>query len=214
MTIARLLFRFFDVEGGSVSVGGLDVRSVTQASLRRLMGVVPQDTVLFNSSLDYNIDMASATALREERDDAAKTCISQCFRESIGGGLGHRRRRARSETERRGKTKSGHRALVREEPSDRAVGRSDLGSGFEDRGGHPGALAALSSDRTSVTIAHISSTISTCDSIIVLNSGRITERGSHAELLATGGRVQGHVGRAGAIVGGRGGQGGTEAEPQ
>ncbi len=54
-TRARLLFRFFDVEGGTVSVGGLDVRSVTQASLRRLMGVVPQDTVLFNSSLDYNI---------------------------------------------------------------------------------------------------------------------------------------------------------------
>ena len=189
-TIARLLFRFFDVEGGTVSVGGLDVRSVTQASLRRLMGVVPQDTVLFNSSLDYNIRYGKRNCSTEERDDAAKHASLSAFVSRLEEGwdtvVGERGLKLSGGEKQRVAIA---RLFVKNPPIvllDEATSALDSRTEADIQG----ALAALSSDRTSVTIAHRLGTISNCDSIVVLNSGRITERGSHAELLALEGEYK------------------------
>ena len=186
-TIARLLFRFFDVEGGAVTVGGLDVRNVTQASLRMLMGVVPQDTVLFNSSLDYNIRYGKRNCSTDERDDAAKHAALFDFVGRLEEGwetvVGERGLKLSGGEKQRVAIA---RLFVKNPP---IVLLDEATSALDSRteANIQGALAALSSDRTCVTIAHRLGTIATCDNIVVLNRGRITEHGSHAALLALDG---------------------------
>ena len=186
-TIARLLFRFFDVEGGAVTVGGLDVRNVTQAPLRMLMGVVPQDTVLFNSSLDYNIRYGKRNCSTDERDDAAKHAALFDFVGRLEEGwetvVGERGLKLSGGEKQRVAIA---RLFVKNPP---IVLLDEATSALDSRteANIQGALAALSSDRTCVTIAHRLGTIATCDNIVVLNRGRITEHGSHAALLALDG---------------------------
>ena len=154
------------------------------------MGVVPQDTVLFNSSLDYNIRYGKRNCSTEERDDAAKHASLSAFVSRLEEGwdtvVGERGLKLSGGEKQRVAIA---RLFVKNPPIvllDEATSALDSRTEADIQG----ALSALSSDRTSVTIAHRLGTISNCDSIIVLNQGRITERGSHSELLAMEGEYK------------------------
>jgi ATP-binding cassette subfamily B protein len=186
-TLSRLLFRFYDVTGGKIEIDGQDIRDVTQASLRRAIGIVPQDTVLFNDSIFYNIAYGRPDATREEVIEAAKAAHIYEFIESLPD-------KFESVVGERGLKLSGGekqrvaiaRTLLKRPPIvvfDEAT--SALDSHTEKA--IQGELRALAENHTSLVIAHRLSTIMDADQIIVMEQGRVVERGTHAELLARGG---------------------------
>ena len=186
-TIARLLFRFYDVTGGAVTVDGHDLRAVKQASLRRAIGVVPQDTVLFNDSIGYNIGYGSDDATREQIVEAAKAAQIHDFVECLPDGYD-------TQVGERGLKLSGGEkqrvAIARtilKNPAililDEATSALDTGTEREIQA----ELKRLGQGRTVLMIAHRLSTVVDADEIIVLGEGRIEERGTHAELLALDG---------------------------
>jgi ATP-binding cassette subfamily B protein len=185
-TLARLLFRFYDVQGGRVLVDGQDVRSVTQKSLRSAIGIVPQDTVLFNDSIEYNIAYGRPGASREEVIAAARSAHIHEFIERLPDGY------ATLVGERGLKLSGGEKqrvAIARTLLKNPAIlifdeATSALDSRTERVIQHE--LEAISTARTTLVIAHRLSTIVHADQIIVLDHGRIVERGTHAELLALG----------------------------
>ena len=183
-TLARLLFRFYDVQGGSVRVNGHDIRKLTQASLRAAIGIVPQDTVLFNDSIFYNIQYGRPDAPREEVIAAAKAAHIHTFIESLPDKYDTR-------VGERGLKLSGGekqrvaiaRTLLKNPPIlifDEAT--SALDSKTEKAIQAELELAAIG--RTTLVIAHRLSTVMNADEILVLDQGRIVERGSHQDLLA------------------------------
>lgn len=187
-TLARLLFRFFDVENGRITIDGQDIRSVTQDSLRAAMGVVPQDTVLFNDTLYSNLAYGRPEASREEVLEAIRMAHLERFVESLPDGLDTR-------VGERGLKLSGGekqrvaiaRVILKNPPIlilDEAT--SSLDSVSEQA--ILDALNEVSQRRTTLVIAHRLSTIRDADTILVMDAGRIAERGSHQELLAAGGR--------------------------
>ena len=186
-TISRLLFRFYDVDEGSVSIDGQDVRDVTQISLRAEIGIVPQDTVLFNDSIFYNINFGRPDATREEVDEAARLAQISDFVRSLPDGYdtvvgerglklsgGEKQRVAIART-------------ILKQPKillfDEAT--SSLDTHTEKEIQH--SLKQVSANRTTLVIAHRLSTVVDADEIIVLDDGQIAERGSHADLLARDG---------------------------
>jgi ATP-binding cassette subfamily B protein len=186
-TLSRLLFRFYDVTGGRIEIDGQDIRDVTQASLRRAIGIVPQDTVLFNDSIFYNIAYGRPDATREEVIEAAQAAHIHDFIESLPD-------KYDSVVGERGLKLSGGekqrvaiaRTLLKRPPIvvfDEAT--SALDSHTEKA--IQGELRALAENHTSLVIAHRLSTIMDADQIIVMEQGRVVERGTHAELLARGG---------------------------
>ncbi|MEM7210325.1 MAG: ABC transporter ATP-binding protein/permease [Pseudomonadota bacterium] len=186
-TIARLLFRFYDVTGGAVTVDGHDLRAVKQASLRRAIGVVPQDTVLFNDSIGYNIGYGSDDATREQIVEAAKAAQIHEFIDGLPDGYD-------TQVGERGLKLSGGEkqrvAIARtilKNPAililDEATSALDTGTEREIQA----ELKRLGQGRTVLMIAHRLSTVVDADEIIVLGDGRIAERGTHAELLALDG---------------------------
>ncbi|HEX7381837.1 MAG TPA: ABC transporter ATP-binding protein/permease [Nevskiaceae bacterium] len=186
-TLARLLFRFYDVTGGAIVVGGHDVRELTQASLRAHIGVVPQDTVLFNDSIYYNIAYGRPDATRAEVERVAELAHLDAFIARLPQGLD-------TPVGERGLKVSGGekqriaiaRALLKDPPIlilDEAT--SSLDSAAE--AAILGALDAAARHRTTLAIAHRLSTIVNADAIAVLERGRIVEVGTHAQLLAAGG---------------------------
>ncbi len=186
-TLARLLFRFYDVDQGAIEVGGLDVRQWSLSELRRQIGVVPQDTVLFNATLGDNLRYGDTGA-----DDAALwSAIDQAhlrsFVERLPQGL---------ETpvgERGLKLSGGERqrvAIARALLKDPPVLILDEATSSLDSAAEQSILAALrgaARSRTTLVIAHRLSTVTDADEILVLEAGQVLERGSHAELLAQGG---------------------------
>ena len=187
-TIGRLLFRFHDVDGGAVRVDGHDVRDVTQSSLRAAIGIVPQDTVLFNDTIYYNIAYGRTDASPTEIEEAARLARIHDFVMSLpddyqtrvgerglklSGGEKQRVAIARTMLMR-------PRILVFDEAT------SALDSHTEKE--IQASLREVSVDRTTLVIAHRLSTVVHADEIVVLDQGRIVERGRHAELLARGGR--------------------------
>jgi ATP-binding cassette, subfamily B, heavy metal transporter len=186
-TISRLLFRLYDISGGKILIDGQDIRNVTQSSLRASIGMVPQDTVLFNDTIRYNIRYGRWDATDAEVEQAAQLAqIDGFIRMSPKGyetqvgerGLklsgGEKQRVAIARTVLKGPP-----ILVLDEAT------SALDSHTEQE--IQDALERVSRNRTSLVIAHRLSTIVGADEIIVLDQGRIAERGTHSQLLATGG---------------------------
>ncbi|WP_410482352.1 ABCB family ABC transporter ATP-binding protein/permease [Ovoidimarina sediminis] len=187
-TIGRLLFRFYDVNGGSLRIDGQDVRDVTQVSLHDQIGVVPQDTVLFNDTIRYNIAYGRAGASFAEIEAAARAAKIHDFIHSLPEGyetvVGERGLKlSGGEKQRVGIA----RTLLKNPPIlllDEATSALDTETEREIQA----ELRAMGEGRTVLTIAHRLSTIVDADQIIVLEAGEIVERGTHEELLAHSGR--------------------------
>ncbi|HMM64731.1 MAG TPA: ATP-binding cassette domain-containing protein, partial [Mesorhizobium sp.] len=186
-TISRLLFRFYDVQQGAVLIDGQDVRDVTQQSLRAAIGMVPQDTVLFNDTIAYNIRYGRPAAAEEEVRRAAELAQIGPFIEGLPDGY-------RTMVGERGLKLSGGekqrvaiaRTILKAPPIlilDEATSALDSHTEQEIQA----ALDLVSRDRTTIVIAHRLSTVISADEIIVLKDGRIAERGTHAALLRKGG---------------------------
>lgn len=187
-TIGRLLFRFYDVSGGAVRIDGQDLRDVTQDSLHSAIGIVPQDTVLFNDTLYYNIAYGRPEATRAEVEAAAKAARLHAFIADLPEGY-------RTPVGERGLKLSGGekqrvgiaRTLLKNPLIvllDEATSALDTGTERDIQE----SLRAMSRGRTVITIAHRLSTVVDADEIIVLDEGRVAERGTHAALLAANGR--------------------------
>ena len=187
-TIGRLLFRFYDVQGGHLSIDGQDVRDITQDSLHRAIGVVPQDTVLFNDTIRYNIAYGREGATQDEVEQAARAAQIHEFITGLPDGydtmVGERGLKlSGGEKQRVGIA----RTLLKNPPIlllDEATSALDS----ETESGIQGALARAGQGRTVIMIAHRLSTVAEADQIIVLENGQIAEQGTHAELLAREGR--------------------------
>ena len=186
-TVSRILFRFYDVAAGSVRIDGQDIREVSQSSLRAAIGVVPQDTVLFNDTIYYNIAYGRPEASREEVEQAARLARIHDFIASLPKGY-------ESAVGERGLKLSGGEkqrvAIARtilKDPRillfDEATSALDTRTEQEIQN----SLEEVSRGRTTVVIAHRLSTIINADEIVVLDRGRVAERGRHGELLARGG---------------------------
>lgn len=182
-TISRLLFRFYDVQGGQVLIDGQDVRDVTQESLRGAIGMVPQDTVLFNDTIAYNIRYGRVGASEADVEKAAELAQIGPFIERLPEGY-------RSMVGERGLKLSGGekqrvaiaRTILKAPPIlmlDEATSALDSHTEQEIQA----ALDLVSKGRTTIVIAHRLSTVITADEIIVLKDGEIAERGTHAELM-------------------------------
>jgi ATP-binding cassette subfamily B protein len=186
-TISRLLFRFYEVTGGRISIDGQDIREVTQRSLRMAIGMVPQDTVLFNDTVRYNIRYGRWEASDAEVEEAARLAqIDRFIRMSPRG--------YETEVGERGLKLSGGekqrvaiaRTILKAPPIlvlDEATSALDSHTEKEIQD----ALERVSKGRTTLVIAHRLSTIVGADEIVVLDHGIIAERGTHQELLARGG---------------------------
>ena len=187
-TIGRLLFRFYDVTGGAVLIDGQDVRDVTQDSLHRAIGVVPQDTVLFNDTIYYNIAYGREFAAHDEIINAARDAQIHEFIMSLPDGYDTR-------VGERGLKLSGGekqrvgiaRTLLKDPPIlllDEATSALDSETEREIQE----ALERAGQGRTVITIAHRLSTVSNADVILVLEKGVLVETGTHQELLDRNGR--------------------------
>jgi ATP-binding cassette subfamily B protein len=186
-TISRLLFRFYDVTNGAIRIDGQDVRSVTQASLRAAIGIVPQDTVLFNDSIGYNIHYGNPAASEVEVQRAARLANIDAFIESLPTGY------TTPVGERGLKLSGGEKqrvAIARTILKDPRILLFDEATSALDSHNEKeiqASLRQISKDRTTLVIAHRLSTIVDADEIIVLKNGQIVERGVHRALLAANG---------------------------
>jgi ATP-binding cassette subfamily B protein len=182
-TLARLLFRFYDVGAGAVLIDGLDVRTVTQESLRAAIGIVPQDTVLFNDTIEYNIAYGRPGAAREQVIAAARAAHIHDFIETLPDGYGT------LVGERGLKLSGGEKqrvAIARTLLKDPAILVFDEATSALDSRTErviQQELEGISRSRTTLVIAHRLSTVVHADQILVMDHGRIVERGTHGELL-------------------------------
>jgi ABC-type transport system involved in Fe-S cluster assembly fused permease/ATPase subunit len=186
-TISRLLYRFYDIQEGAITIDGQDVRSVTQKSLRAAIGMVPQDTVLFNDTIAYNIRYGRPGAAQEDIEAAARIAQVDSFIRSLPDGYN-------ATVGERGLKLSGGekqrvaiaRTILKSPPIlilDEATSALDTRTEQEIQT----ALDEVSKNRTTLVIAHRLSTVVNADEIIVLKDGLIAERGKHDELLVLGG---------------------------
>ncbi|MBB6227116.1 ATP-binding cassette subfamily B protein [Polymorphobacter multimanifer] len=187
-TLSRILYRFYDISSGSVTIDGQDIRSVTQASLRAQIGIVPQDTVLFNESIAYNIAYGKPGATQAEIEAAARGASIHSFIERLPQGydtpVGERGLKLSGGEKQRVAIA---RTLLKNPPIlilDEATSALDSTTEAEIQA----ALGAVAQDRTTLVIAHRLSTITSADEILVMDQGRIIERGTHEALLARSGR--------------------------
>lgn len=187
-TLARLLYRFYDVQQGRITIGGQDIREVQQSSVRRAIGIVPQDTVLFNDTVEYNIAYGRPGATREEVENAARAARIHDFISATP--LGYE-----TTVGERGLKLSGGekqrvaiaRTLLKNPPIvifDEATSALDSANERAIQS----ELKSAAQDKTTLVIAHRLSTVVDAHEILVLEAGVIVERGTHAELLARQGR--------------------------
>ncbi|EHP44446.1 ABC transporter transmembrane region:ABC transporter related protein [Cupriavidus basilensis OR16] len=187
-TLARLLFRFYDVSSGAIEIDGQDIRSITQDSLRRAIGIVPQDTVLFNDSIYYNIAYGRPDASRDEVIEAARAAQIDTFIRELPQGYdtpvgerglklsgGEKQRVAIARTLLKNPP-----ILVFDEATSALDSRTEQAIQAE--------LMRLAQNRTTLLIAHRLSTVVHADQILVMDHGRIIERGTHADLMRLDGR--------------------------
>ncbi len=187
-TIGRLLFRFYDVQAGRIAIDGQDIRNVTLDSLHAAIGVVPQDTVLFNDTIGYNIGYGRADVSQAEIEEAARAAQIHEFISGLPEGYD-------TQVGERGLKLSGGekqrvgiaRTLLKNPPIlllDEATSALDTGTERDIQD----ALARAAEGRTVIMIAHRLSTVAAADRIVVLEAGRVAEDGTHADLLARAGR--------------------------
>ncbi|MBU6199640.1 MAG: ABC transporter ATP-binding protein/permease [Xanthomonadaceae bacterium] len=187
-TLSRLLFRFYDASSGRITIDGQDIRNVTQQSLRAAIGIVPQDTVLFNDTIYYNIAYGRPESTREEVEAAARAAHIHDFMMSLPQGY------ATQVGERGLKLSGGEKqrvAIARTVLKNPAILVFDEATSALDTRTEKiiqGELAEIARARTTLIIAHRLSTIVDADEILVLEHGRVAERGTHASLLDQGGR--------------------------
>ena len=185
-TLARLLFRFYDVQAGSITIAGQDIKHVTQASVRRAIGIVPQDTVLFNDTVEYNIAYGQTGATRQQVEDAAKAAHIHEF-------ISHTPLGYNTMVGERGLKLSGGekqrvaiaRTLLKNPPVmifDEATSALDSANERAIQG----ELKSAAQNKTTLVIAHRLSTVVDAYEILVMDAGQIAERGTHIELLALG----------------------------
>jgi ATP-binding cassette subfamily B protein len=186
-TLARLLYRFYDIDRGRITIDGQDLRDVQQTSLRAAIGIVPQDTVLFNDSIEYNIAYGKPGATRDEIVAAARLAQIHDFVAGLPEGyatpVGERGLKlSGGEKQRvaiaRAILKAPH-VLIFDEATSALDSKAEKAIQAE--------LALIAQNHTTLTIAHRLSTVVDADEILVLEHGRIVERGSHATLLAANG---------------------------
>jgi ATP-binding cassette, subfamily B, heavy metal transporter len=186
-TIARLLFRFWDVDQGAIEIDGLDIRGVTQDSLRRAIGVVPQDTVLFNDTIYYNIAYGRPGASRDMVEEAARLAHIHDFVAGLPDGyqtmVGERGLKLSGGEKQRVAIARVILKAPRILVFDEATSALDTSTEREIQAN----LAELSAERTTLVIAHRLSTVIEADEILVLDNGHIVERGGHGALLRRGG---------------------------
>ncbi|OOG44733.1 ABC transporter ATP-binding protein/permease [Polaromonas sp. A23] len=187
-TLARLLFRFYDVQQGRIMVAGQDIKQVTQASVRQAIGIVPQDTVLFNDTVEYNIAYGKPGAGRAEVEEAARAARIHSFISSTPAGY------ATMVGERGLKLSGGEkqrvaiaRTLLKNPPImifDEATSALDSANERAIQA----ELRSIAENKTTLVVAHRLSTVVDAHEILVMEAGQIIERGTHAALLALGGR--------------------------
>lgn len=187
-TLARLLYRFYDVQQGRIAIGGHGLREVTQASVRRAIGIVPQDTVLFNDTVEYNIAYGRPGASRAEVEEAARAARIHDFIASTPKGydtmVGERGLKLSGGEKQRVAIA---RTLLKNPP----ILIFDEATSALDSANERAIQAELKSaarNKTTLLIAHRLSTVIDAHEILVMDAGRIVERGTHAQLLARGGR--------------------------
>ena len=186
-TLTRLLYRFYDVDGGRILIDGRDIREYTQSSLRAAIAIVPQDTVLFNDTIYYNIRYGRTDATREEVEAAARAAHIHDFIMRMPDGY-------ETEVGERGLKLSGGekqrvaiaRALLKN-PKILIFDEATSSLDSQSEKSIQAELDRIQVGRTTLSIAHRLSTVMNADLILVMDNGRIVERGRHAELLATGG---------------------------
>lgn len=187
-TLARLLYRFYDVQQGRITIAGRDVRDVMQASVRQAIGIVPQDTVLFNDTVEYNIAYGRPGATRAEVEEAARAARIHAFIESTPRGY-------QTMVGERGLKLSGGEkqrvAIARTLLKDPPILIFDEATSALDSANERAIQAELKTaaqNKTTLVIAHRLSTVVDAHEILVMEAGRIIERGTHQQLLAKGGR--------------------------
>jgi ATP-binding cassette, subfamily B, heavy metal transporter len=186
-TLARLLFRFYDVTDGTIRIDGADIRNYTQASVRAAIGIVPQDTVLFNDTLEFNLRYGLPTATDDELNAVIRAARLDQFIDKLPQGL-------QTPVGERGLKLSGGekqrvaiaRALLKN-PAILVFDEATSALDSESEKAIQTEIRAVSTDRTTLIIAHRLSTIVDADCILVMDAGRIVERGSHTELIAQDG---------------------------
>jgi len=187
-TLARLLFRFYDVQQGQILIAGQDIKQVTQASVRQAIGIVPQDTVLFNDTVEYNIAYGNPGATRAEVEEAARSAHIHNFISATPKGydtmVGERGLKLSGGEKQRVAIA---RTLLKNPPIlifDEATSALDSANERAIQA----ELQSVAQNKTTLVIAHRLSTVVDAHEILVMDAGRILERGTHAELLAANGR--------------------------
>ncbi|HVE54959.1 MAG TPA: ATP-binding cassette domain-containing protein, partial [Ramlibacter sp.] len=187
-TLARLLYRFYDVQQGRITIAGQDVRDVTQSSVRQAIGIVPQDTVLFNDTVEYNIAYGRPGATREQVEEAARAARIHGFIASTPKGydtmVGERGLKLSGGEKQRVAIA---RTLLKNPPIlifDEATSALDSANERAIQS----ELKTAAQNKTTLVIAHRLSTVVDAHEILVMETGRIIERGTHQQLLALGGR--------------------------
>jgi ATP-binding cassette subfamily B protein len=186
-TLARLLYRFYDVSGGAVRFNGIDVRDLRQSSLRSTIGIVPQDTVLFNNTVFYNIQYGRPDASREEVIEAARAAHIHEFIESLPDGYEARVGERGLKLSGGEKQRVAIARAILKNPSVLIFDEATSALDSETEKGIQAELDRIARGHTTLVIAHRLSTIMDADQILVLDQGRIIERGTHRELLERGG---------------------------